>query len=329
MNEVPGTMQILAVVVRYKTPLDCSETFLGITKALQQDSELATAIRVFLWDNTPQGLEQPDLPAGFEYGHSGENLGVSGAYNRALEVAERYGCPWMLLLDQDTSVTVEFLRRMLAYSKTLQPTPEVGSIVPFVRSHGEWVSPRRLVSFNRVPLIDRSISGLYRGSGYGVNSGSLLRVSCLREAGGFSEEFWLDLSDVYIFQRLYERKRYMYIAGDVELQHDIAGMNFEQEMVPERYQTFLAAENVYMDMYQSRFENAVQTVRLLLRTIRQLVQYRDKVYATITWHYFLSKLFVPRSRRLQHWREYLLEYRRIPSVSDRQATLNAQRVSGA
>jgi glycosyltransferase involved in cell wall biosynthesis len=322
-------MQILAVIVRYKTPLDCSETFLGITKALQQDSELATAFRVFLWDNTPQGLEQPDLPAGFEYGHSGENLGVSGAYNRALKVAERYGCPWMLLLDQDTSVTDEFLRRMLAYSKTLQPTPEVGSIVPFVRSHGKLVSPRRLLSFNRVPpQIDRSISGLYRGSGYGVNSGSLLRVSCLREAGGFSEEFWLDLSDVYIFQRLYERKRYMYIAGDVELQHVIAGMNFEQEMVPERYQTFLAAENAYMDMYHTRLENAVQTARLLLRTIRQFVQYRDKAYATITWRYFLSKLFVSRSCRLQHWREYLLKNRRIPSVSDRRTALNAQRISG-
>lgn len=322
-------MRILAVVVRYKTSLEQSQTFLGLTQALRQHPELSAHLRVFLWDNTPAGLDNPQLPTGFEYGHTGENLGVSGAYNHALEAARRHGCTWMLLLDQDTSITGEFLQRMLAWSDQLQNRAEVGSIVPFVRSHGELVSPRRLASFNRVLQIDRSASGLYRGSAYAVNSGSLLRVSCLYEIGGFSEEFWLDLSDVYIFQRLYERKRYMYIAGDIELQHSIAGMNFEHDMVPERYSTFLAAENAYMEMYQSRFENTVQTARLLLRTIRQYLQYRDKAYAAITWRYFLSRLFVPRSRRVQRWRQYLVECRRIPSASDRRAALNAQRTSGA
>lgn len=310
-------MRILAVVVRYKIPLEQSQTVQSLCKAFQLLPELAHSIQVFIWDNTLEPLTSPELSIPFEYRHTGENLGVSGAYNKAIDFADSQGCAWMLTLDQDTTLDAAFLKRMLELSHEVEGNPEIASVVPFVRSHGQLVSPRRLGSLNRVFQIDRGFSGILRANAYAINSASLMRVSALRTIGGYSEEFWLDLSDVYAFQQLNARGFYIYVAGDLLLNHSIAGMNFEQDMVPERYRTFLAAENAYLALYRSRFENAFQTFRLFARTIRQYREYKNKIYASITWQCFISRLITPRAVRLKRWREYLRQKREIPSATNR------------
>ena len=75
-----------------------------------------------------------------------------------------------------------------------------------------------------------------------------MRVTALREVGGYSEEFWLDLSDVYVFQELYRKGKFMYVAGDLRVDHSIASMDFDKEMSPERYRNFMAAESAYIDL---------------------------------------------------------------------------------
>ena len=42
----------------------------------------------------------------------------------------------MLLFDQDTTISLEFLPRMLEYSERLQNAPEIATVVPFIHSHG-------------------------------------------------------------------------------------------------------------------------------------------------------------------------------------------------
>ena len=78
-------------------------------------------------------------------------------------------------------------------------------MVPFIYSHGSLVSPRKLERFNRIGRIPRTCSGVYRKKAFAVNSATLMRVAALREIGGYSDDFWLDLSDVYVFQALHGR----------------------------------------------------------------------------------------------------------------------------
>jgi GT2 family glycosyltransferase len=234
-----------------------------------------------------------------------------------MEVAESRGCPWLLLLDQDTTVSAEFLRAMVGYSEQFRDTTEVAAVVPFIFSHGTLVSPRLLLSFNRVRQIPVTFSGLCKDNAYAVNSATLLRVSALREVGGYSEEFWLDLSDVYVFQALYRKGRYMYIAGDLRVEHSIASMDFDKEMSPERYRNFLAAESAYIDLFLSPLERSAQLLRLLVRTIRQYRRYKNKVFSRIAWEYFLQRLFLTRAGRLERWRAQLRK-RDIPAIADGQ-----------
>ena len=105
-------MEIFAVVVRYKLPLCDAQTMKGLTQAFQVQPELRRDITVLVWDNSPEPLEDSAaLP--FQYIHSVQNIGVAGAYNRGMELAESMRCSWLLLLDQDTTIPSEFLPKCL------------------------------------------------------------------------------------------------------------------------------------------------------------------------------------------------------------------------
>jgi GT2 family glycosyltransferase len=306
--------QIIAVVVLYKREAAASETISSLATAFAANPALLQAIQVLVWDNSPVPATAAALSFAADFEHSSKNLGTSGAYNYAMELAETRGCPWLLLLDQDTNVSEEFLVKMVGYSERFLETPDVATVVPFIFSHGSLVSPRRLLSFNRVRQIPVTFSGLCKNEAYAVNSGTLMKVAALREVGGYSEEFWLDLSDVYVFRGLYRKGCYMYVAGDLHVQHSIASMDFDREMSPERYRNFLAAESAHIDLFLPPFERAAQLGRLFLRSIRQYLRYKNKTFAKIAWEYFLQRLFMTRAGRLKHWRAQLRQ-RELPATA--------------
>ena len=256
-------MQIVTVVVLYKRDPDQSQTINGLAAAFERNPELLDSFVMFVWDNSPAPIADPKFPFPCIYRHDGRNLGTSGAYNRALEFAESAGAPWLLLFDQDTTISQEFLPGMLAYSKRFQTIwkspPSCLLSIPTERLS----LPVRLGRFNQNKQIPATVSGIYRHKGYGVNSATLMRVAALREIGGYSEEFWLDLSDVYAFQAMYRKGRYMFIAGDLHLQHSIAASDFDKEISPQRYRNFLAAESAYVDLYSSPLEQVCHLLRLL------------------------------------------------------------------
>ena len=306
-----NSAQIVAVIVLYKRRPEQSQTVNSLAQVFERNRGLLQSIQVLIWDNSPAAIDDLQLPFPCDYKHGSGNLGTSGAYNNAMEFAEAQGSPWLLLLDQDTTLSDEFLPRMLEYSYRLQDSPEVGSVVPFVYSHTQLVSPRLLGRFNRNLQIPLTFHGICRKRAYAVNSTTLLRVAALREIGGYSEEFWLDLSDVYAFQAMYWKGRYIYVAGDLVLQHSLSGMDYDREMTSERYRNFLAAESAYVDLYSSPIERAAQLFRLLVRTFRQYRRYKNKAFAGLAWEYFLQRLCRRRSARLRSWRQQL-EKRDLP-----------------
>jgi GT2 family glycosyltransferase len=309
-------MNILAIVVRYKMPLEQSQTLISLAEAFSSHPELLEEYGVLVWDNSAIRLEDPKLSFPFQYGFSEKNLGVSGAYNHASSFAESIGCRWLLLLDQDTTVTADYLQRMLVHVREVESNQNIATIVPFVRSHGTLVSPRKFGRMIRNHQIPRLTSGIYREDAYAVNSGTVMRVSALLSVGGYSEEFWLDLSDAYIFQALYRDGKRMYIAADLELAHSVASMDFDRQMTPERYRSFLAAENMYLAMYRSRLVNLAQTFWLMARAGRQYRRYKNKDFARITLHFLWQRIFWSNSACVKEWKEILEGRRSIPAIAD-------------
>ena len=306
-------MQILIVVVCYNMSFGDSPTIAGLSHAFENCPHLLDSVSVLVWDNSPSELNKPILSFPFEYRPSAENIGVSAAYNSAIEVAEVIRCPWLLLLDQDTTLCGDFLTRMLDYSWELEREQHVAAVAPFLMDGDRTISPG-VVLFNRVKPLSMHLTGEHLKAAYAANSGTLMRVSALKEIGGYNEDFWLDYSDIVAFHLLYRHNKCLFIAGDLQLQHKLASNDYETSMSPERYQNGVFAEGAFWDLYRSRWENVGLTTRLAARSIKQYCCYSNKAFARITRRYLYLRLFTSRSVRLELWNKKCLA-RRMSTVS--------------
>ncbi len=297
-----GAARVLAVMVRYNTPLADSETVQGLVNAFIADPKLAEAFNLLIWDNSPEPLANPELPISFEYRHSERNLGVSGAYNSAMEYALTRGHTWMLLLDQDTTVTAAFLERMVHYSRELERREDIAAVAPTVRTRGVVISPLEQL-FNRNRPYATGRTGVAPGEPTAANSGCLMRVSALAAIGGFNTDFWLDYSDMYVFHQFYLRGKKVWLAADIELEHELSIMDYDRLMSPWRYRNFSYAETAYYDLYKGRLEGVVQSARVFARALKQRKKYKNPEFSRIAWEQFLFRMRTRRSARIAHWRQ--------------------------
>jgi GT2 family glycosyltransferase len=294
-------MRILAVMVRYQTPLEQSRTYVGLRAALASDADLAGSYKVMIWDNTPGPLADPRLPPAFLYRHSNANLGPSGAYNEAFGEARARGYEWMLLLDQDMEIRADFLHALLRHRREVEGRGQIAAIVPTVRVGKVIISPRRQ-RFNRLSPYPPGESGIAPGEAIAINSGSLVRVSAVAQIGGFSQDFWLDYSDMDLFHRFHLHGLRVWRAADTELQHEMSVMDYDRFMSPWRYRNFSSAESAFNDLYKGPLENTAQTLRMFLRALKQRRKYKNAEFSRIAWEQMIHRLRTPRKRRLLLWR---------------------------
>ncbi len=307
-------MRILAVMVRYKMELAESETARGLCAAFAADPALASAYELLIWDNSPEPLANPRLPIPFAYRHSGRNVGVSGAYNGAMAVAAERGAAWMLLLDQDTTVIAKFLRGMARHAGAMQGELTVAAIAPTVRVGEFTASPRRQLRFNRSRPYPAGEVGLAFGEAGLCNSGALVRTAALAEIGGFSTDFWLDYSDGYVFHQLFLREKKIWRAADVELEHEMTMLDYDRLMAPSRYRNFCYAETAFYDLYRDGLDNAAQTLRLVVRAVKQRLKFKNPDFSRLTAQQFLYRLCVPKRERIRIWKKQQGRFP-LPAVS--------------
>ncbi len=297
MTGVPRS--ILAVVVLYNKPPELSATLRALRGIFESRPELLDPFVVLLWDNSPVALPMPDLPVAFLCRHAERNEGVSGAYNAAAGMARERGLPWLLLLDQDTEVTNTFLLAMAAHAEKCAEEENVAAVVPYLFAGALQLSPH-YVRFGRQSPVPVAHHGREKREIYAANSGTLMRVAALEEIGGYSSDFWLDYSDLYVFHQFYLRGRFVYLAGDAQLQHEIAMLDYDARMTPERYHNFLAAEGAFHDCYKGRLENAIHLLRLLVRSLRQR-RLKDPAFSRLTFAALLQRLRSGRKSRIEAW----------------------------
>lgn len=301
-------------MVRYNTPLHQSDTLRGVCEAFTSNSAINDAFRFLIWDNSAQKLSTPSLPIPFEYRHSRHNLGIAGACNHVMQIARERGHPWMLLLDQDTKVHAGFFEAMMRWRAALESRSEIAVIAPTVRSGNVIVSPRQHL-FNRHRAYLDLTPGIASGEAFAINSGALVRVAALRSVGGFSTDFWLDYSDIYVCHRFHLQGYKVWRATDAELEHEMTVRDYDRLMTPARYINYSYAETAFNDIYKGVLENWTQNLRLLARAIRQRRKYKNPAFSRITFEQLLYRLRVSRRVRIQQWRQKG-ERRRAQSTLD-------------
>ena len=290
---------ILAVVVLYKLlPADSQSlrTLLATASALPAG---ALRLHIVLADNTPGGQQVDSLPDVVEYRAYPENPGLTVPYNEALLKAEKEGFEWILTLDQDTSLPVDFLSRMMDSASLYGADPEVAAVVPRIVDGDRTISPFRYKAGFWPSVLSAGVYGVPGRHVSALNSASLLRVSTLRQLGGYDHAFPLHNSDTRLYQLLDQGKKRVAVAGDIVVPHELSILDREHRMSPERYQHMLRDERTFWDRHMSAAGRTERLLRLAVRFSRGLLRGESAPFQKITRDELMYRLCIRRATRMR------------------------------
>ena len=216
---------ILAVIVLYEMEAGASPAYTSLRGILAANPQAGEAIDLLIWDNTPHEQRRPPDLDGL-YLTDPSNPGLAKSYNEALKIASDRGCPWLLLLDQDTTPTVEYVAELLTATSRELENPEVVAMVPKLVNRGVLASPHSATGLRRrAPSVAEDFTGIGIGKLFVFNSGSTLRVAALEAIGGFPLNYPLDFLDHATFSKLQMRGGRIYVLRSI-LIHNLSTNNY-------------------------------------------------------------------------------------------------------
>jgi uncharacterized protein YqgQ len=165
----------------------------------------------------------------------------------------------------------------------------IAAIVPKVRHNGTIISPSRVLFCNRLKAVSAAYKGVSDFKITSINSGSLLRVSFLKNIGGFSRLYWLDYLDQWLFGMIHMYGKRVYVIDEF-IDHELSLLDYDKLMTKKRYINILRSEAIFFRSMKTRAENIFYRIKLLNRAFRQMRSVKDKEYCVITLKH-LGKCF--------------------------------------
>lgn len=272
MFERGAYMKLTTVIVIYNMEIEKTKTIESLkNNKLFFECENMDS-QVIIYDNSNSPQDCPQIFKNQVYIHDERNIGIVTAYNKAWEIASNKKNDWLLLLDQDTEITEDYLKRTIAALSNNQQEENIVAIVPTVYSNEKVVSPVFLDSLR--PLKNTLPSkGLQEKKVMAINSGAVIRVSFLNEINGFNKEFPLDYLDHWLFHTIYEKNRKIFLS-DAKLNHDLSVMNYNTISLG-RYKSIVDSEVRYYNKYLP--DKKIQFKKhLFLRMMKQAISVKNK-----------------------------------------------------
>jgi len=275
---------ILAVIVLYNTKLEDSTTFNTLRTSIETSS-LNSQIEIVVYDNSSVS-QAVETTLNILYVHDAENGGVSKAYNKALGLALQRGCDWLLLLDQDSELPLNFIDNCFSDLQLQDDNPAIVAIVPTVVCGSEWISPCKVGWGGKLyPIRDHSARlPLYEITA--INSGALVKVAFLDSIGGFNNEYWLDMLDHWLFRTIYCTKMNVAI-GNNKVCHDLSIQNYATISFA-RYKNIITAESRFNLTDRTFVYKTMFRFRLLMRVFKMIFIHKRADLSTLTLSYVLK-----------------------------------------
>ena len=264
---------LAAVVVLYGTAPFDSEALTSLA-AVSLDPQ-SPEVRVMIWDNSP--VAHIRMPEGLPLAilkRDPSNPGLARAYNEALQWAKREGHRWLLLLDQDTTVTGAYLRAVADFTAAHQRVPEdlpsIGVGFPSLAQNGKVLSPTYFPRLRARPYPGRRPKTKRLMV---LNSGTVVSVEAAISVGGFPIRYPLDALD-HAFVSELRLADFRSVAIPVALEHH-ASTSAMQDMTPERLKSLTKAEVQYFTEYGSRADRTWLLLRRVTRVLQVILGRRN------------------------------------------------------
>ncbi len=296
-----------AVIVLYGMTPEGSPAFRSLIEARAMTTAADGNTSIVVWDNSPSEPENVVLPDDVLYFHDARNLGLAFAYNQALEIAIRKGSQWLITLDQDTTLPVDYLTRMVGTARLYASRCEIGAILPQIAFGPKRLSPNRFL-FGAIPDWYRAgFRGVPEEPVFAMNSGAMVRVDALKQIGGYDLRFPLDHSDFVMLFNLHQHGKRVSIEGNIQLQHEFSMMDMNRLVSEGRYRRGLTTETAFWDLHMNWLAGCERTARLALRMVRHWMRGDRKELRRVTLQFLGWRLFRSKKTRLRGWRESLAE----------------------
>jgi glycosyltransferase involved in cell wall biosynthesis len=312
---LPSPIRLLAVIVLYKLTPAKSRSLQSLLAAKEEIAGDRFHLKILIYDNTPGGQDPGLLPEGVEYEAAHENRGLAVAYNRALEIATLQDFDWLLTLDQDTTLPHGFLTALAHRIDQVAAISEIAAVVPQITGEGRMLSPNYFIFDVLLRFYPKGFTGIPPRDTYAFNSASTLRVSALRDIGGYDPIFWLDQSDNYMYRRLHIRGKRVYVAGDIQVDHEFAMFDIKQRVSLDRYQNMMDALCAFWDLELGTIARLYYTASLVYRLCMHWKRGDDPEIRKITRNTLWKRILQSRKRRIADWRRSV-EARGFLSGSD-------------
>lgn len=145
------------------------------------------------------------------------NVGLSKAYNAAIERLQNTEYDALILFDQDTEVPEDYFEKVRI---SLQTYPSVLIHAPYVESPFVYISPKQFDGYKIVHWVATNQEPQYDLAC--INSGLVLRKELFSIVGIYDPTLFLDFVDYEFFQRI--RKHHLSIKVlDVQLNQHFSG----------------------------------------------------------------------------------------------------------
>ena len=301
-------IRIFAVLVLYRKVLEDSVSYRSLLRSAEAANAPEVDLRILVYDNTPGSTDisatgPGDLPRNVLFVSDTGNSGLARAYNQALVLALHNGYEWLLTLDQDTALPVDFLSELAGIVESLDERPDVAAVVPLIRAEDRVVSPFYFAAGAWARFFAPGYRGVPREAVSAFNSGSLIRTAALRQIGGYDRRFWLDHSDSLLFRRLKHFGKRVFVAGTIELNHEFSLLQMNERVSPERYRAMLLAEAAFWDMEMSALGRLERTMRLIARLGKHVRRKDSSALIRLTMQALWERNFRSRRYRMALWRK--------------------------
>jgi len=304
LNPNGAIVRLFVVLVLYKMKPAESVSFNSLQASMAALQPGQAQISILLYDNTPGGQDPGPIPPNVQYKSDVTNGGLAPAYNYALQNAHEKHFDWLLTLDQDTTLPLDFASKLCQVARFVAPLNNVAAIVPCVSGQGRVISPRiPSRHWAQTKFLPNGFIGISLDKAtMAINSASTFKVTTLRSIGGYDPRFWLDFSDVAIFHILQSRNLKVFAAGNIHVEHEVSVSDLMNRTTPTRYQNIYRAEEAFYDEHLGKIEAVVLLAKLVYRlTVKLSRQKATLPYYKVCLRFLGRRMFRSRKRRMEDW----------------------------
>lgn len=176
-----------------------------------------------------------------DYFRDSSNPGIAAAFNHFATVAQSQHIDWIVFLDQDTSLPLDFYEK---YFLQAQKSNSCNLVLPKVYSNSALISPSHYKWYRTSHIKEPLLEEIELNSITAINSGLMVKRDFFLKNGGYNKNLRIDFCDHEFIERINGKGHYASIL-DISLQQDFSAETNDLKKAIFRYKMYVGDLKAY------------------------------------------------------------------------------------